>query len=112
MLFHKFVDFKFYMATIINYIYAVLHNKYAYINILFEIDCKLFSYFHSYISLNHVVHSHQQLFLKLLGKVCAVVYARALGLSLSIFNQHYLAGITTIAFVQVSLWDVQCKRNL
>ena len=62
-MFHKFVDL--YMATI-NYI---LHT-YAYIKILFENYPKLLSYFHSYSSLSHVVHSHQQLFL--LGMVCAV----------------------------------------
>ena len=84
-MFHKFVDF--YMATNNYILYAC-----AYIKILFENYPKLFSFFHSYSSLSHVVHSHQ--YLLLLGKVCAV-YARALGLSPPIFNQNYLTGMFT-----------------
>ena len=96
-MFYKFVDF--YMATTINY---VLYT-YAYIKILFEyfLKLKLPSYFHSYSSLSRVVHLHQQLFL--LGKVCAG-YARALGLSLPIFNQHYLTGVVKGATEKLGAW--------
>ena len=82
-MFHMFVDF--YMATSDSILYI-----YAYIKILFENYPELFSYFRSDSSSSDVVHLHQQLFL--LGKFCAA-YARALGLSLHIFNQQYLTGM-------------------
>ena len=82
-MFQKFVDF--YMV-IIN---QILHT-YTHIKILFENYPKLVSYFHSYISISHVVHSHRQLHLFI--KVWTV-YVHALGLSLPIFHQHYLTGM-------------------
>ena len=99
-MFHKFIHS--YMATI-NYILYT----YAYINILLENYPTLFSYFHSYSSLSHVVHLHQQVFL--LWKVCAV-YACALGLTLSIFNQHYLTGVVGNPWwYKICLHTIQCQ---
>ena len=71
-MFHKFVDL---FMVIIN---QILHT-YAYIQILLK---KAFS-------LSHVGHSNRQLLR--FKKVC-LVYAHALGLTLSIFHQHYLTG--------------------
>ena len=88
-MFHKFVHF--YMATINDILYT-----YAYIEILFENYPKLFSYFHSYSSLSHVVYSNRLLLL--FRKVWAV-HARSLGLSLPIFHQHNLAGMVNVSLI-------------
>ena len=79
-MFHEFVNF--YMV-IINQILRI----YAYINILLENHPKLVFYFHSYFSLNRKL---------LLFKKVWAVYARALGLSLPVFHQHYLTGMNSI----------------
>ena len=83
---------RFHVAQVCWLLYGLINqilHTYAHIKILFEIYPKLVSYFHSYISISHIAHSHHQ---PLSFRKVWKLYVHDLGLSLPIFHQQYLTG--------------------